>query len=205
MEIRQANRSDLKKIVSLHIECFKDSFSSQIGNNLLEAYYREFFDKVPELFLVAVDNSRVIGMCMGYYCEDNRYSKQFLQHNFIRLGIKCIELVCKRNKQMLKKINDIKKGTSEKTIIKDENDIPDNCGDILSICVDQEYRGSGIAHKLVESYHNVLKNNNRDVCFLSVRQNNLRAIAFYEKCGYEAIEQIGEIIKMRKQLKKEAS
>ena len=204
MIIRNASENDLPKIAKLHIRCFPDSFSTQLGEKLLAKFYREYLKKVPELFLVAEANDEIVGICMGYYCEDNAYQKNFLKRNFFMLGLRCIKLTLERNDRMLEKFGLRKPNKTDCTPQKDSHvdskEKPavekSKCGDLLSICVREDYRGQGVSSNLVACYHNVLKKNVREVCILSVKQNNNRAISFYKKMGYSIVDQGNGELKM---------
>lgn len=59
--IKNANIDDLNKVAKVHIRCFPDSFSTQLGEKILLKYYLEYFKENPELFYVALDNDKIIG------------------------------------------------------------------------------------------------------------------------------------------------
>ena len=78
--IRQASINDLPAIARVHRVCFPDSYSSQLslfrspvgGDNLFEAFYMEYMNDNPELFVVADDeDSGIVGICMVVYLHDN--------------------------------------------------------------------------------------------------------------------------------------
>lgn len=50
-----------------------------------------------------------------------------------------------------------------------------------------EYRGRGLAKKLLERFHEETRKKGAAVCFLEVRSRNDAAVALYEKSGYERI------------------
>ena len=59
--------------------------------------------------------------------------------------------------------------------------------EILNIAVKEEYRGRKIGKLLLNSLINELKNKNASRITLEVAQDNERAIALYEKNGFEPI------------------
>ena len=70
------------------------------------------------------------------------------------------------------------------------NPLPENIdqseiSDILSICVLPEYRGLNIASRLVSEFVQTSKEKQCKACLLTVEDNNLRAISFYNKMGFE--------------------
>lgn len=188
--IRCARKEDLPKIAHLHFECFPDSFSTVLGKGqkgrLLENYYYEYLSKVPELFLVSEnDNKEINGLCMGYYCDENNCLRKFLKHNFFAICLRMIYLLVTGNKEAWKKL--ITRGKNHNTDIINEKIKEYGAsqkGDLLSICVKSECRGSNVATDLVREFVSVLQKNNREVCVLSVKTENARAIRFYNKMGF---------------------
>ena len=46
--IRQAKETYLREIAKVHIRCFPDIFSTQLGQKLLERFYLEYLKEVPD-------------------------------------------------------------------------------------------------------------------------------------------------------------
>lgn len=112
--------------------------------------------------------------------------KKFLKHNFGRIIIRCLKLILVRNPQMIWKLKNL--NSNEKAyVMKEEVDKVSQYhkGDLLSICVLPEYRGTGVAHELVDEFLNTLKSKERKYCLLTVKVNNKRGVKFYEKNGFE--------------------
>ena len=184
--IRQANLDDLKQLVKVHIACFPDSFSTQLGEKLLTKMYTEYIVESPELFLLAEEEGKVIGFVMGYYFDSEDCLRRFRKKNQIKFFSKTLWLLLMRNKPAWKKINSIiHPGSGFITIDTSINQYnKSEMADLLSICVLSEYRGKGIANKLIDEYEKVLIEKNRLICTLTVADINGRGISFYEKHGY---------------------
>lgn len=156
------------------------------GGGLLKAFYNEYLEDVPGLFLVAENEQNgIIGFCMGYFCEYNEYQKLFLKHNFFRIFFRCIRLALTGNKAFYKKVF---KKKSQAYVLNDKFNKykASEKGDLLSICVLPEYRGTGTAQALMDSFLTQLEEQNRKLCLLTVESGNARAIGFYEKNGFSA-------------------
>jgi ribosomal protein S18 acetylase RimI-like enzyme len=96
--IRNATDADLLQIVKVHSICFPNSFSTKLGSGreliLLQKFYKEYLDVVPELFFVALNNeNRIIGFYMGYYCNSNNFQRDFIMHNLLSISIKMFSLL----------------------------------------------------------------------------------------------------------------
>lgn len=56
---------------------------------------------------------------------------------------------------------------------------------LIKIVVDKDYRKMGIGKNLVNEMINTCKENNVSKIYLEVREDNISAISFYEKLGFE--------------------
>lgn len=195
--IRQATSSDLQGIASVHATCFPESYMTQLSKhkwlcgNLLPAFYREFMNDNPELFVVAEDeNKNVVGFCMGYYMDKDDQMSNFLRKNRIKVAVKSVLLLLTCNRSAWKKIlNRIKHKPSvgDWTIVNDKYEYITNAdrGDLLSVCVLPECRGKNYAQGMMELYLKQMKDAGKKLCLLSVKQDNSRAIKYYERNGFE--------------------
>ena len=186
--IKNAVMDDLADIVRVHRICFPKSFSTQLGEKLLECYYEEYLKRIPELFFIHLDNNNNIdGFCMGYILDENYpYMKKFINKNWFRIGCRLLFLAVTGNRLLFQKI--------KKTFVKEEYKVVQplyyedrkkgEFGDLLSICVLPEQRGSGVAKDLVTEFENYLIEKDCKGCILSTNTDNERGIRFYLKCGY---------------------
>lgn len=62
------------------------------------------------------------------------------------------------------------------------------------ICLDAEFRGKAIAEKLLEKFVGNCFENDYDVISLSVAIDNVRAIAFYRKSGWQVVSRNNESV-----------
>ncbi len=194
--IRRATEKDLLAIGKVHSACFPDSYITQLGkvsssnNNLLVRFYQEFINDAPELFWIADDEEiGIVGFCMGYYMDKDDQMKNFIKRNRISVAIKTILLLLLCNKQTWNKIFSIfRKGedTIQKIVdFSNEHIKNDKRGDLLSVCILPEFRGNNVSQQLMEAFLIAMKESGRELCLLSVRTDNNRAINFYERNGFK--------------------
>lgn len=195
--IRFASKTDIKSIAKIHCISFPDSFITQLskikwlGRNLLYDFYLTFLLKNPELFIVAEDKEYgVVGFCMGYYMDQEDLIASFLKRYRLLIMFKTLVLLLSGNKYIWIKILARFKHRpveSDWKIVNNKYESYNNSdrGDLLSVCVLPEFRGKKYAQELMESYLKALKINGRKICLLSVKQNNERAIRYYERNGFE--------------------
>jgi len=68
-------------------------------------------------------------------------------------------------------------------------------GNLLSICVLPDYKGTGVAGKLIESFQLACAAEGYERLTLSVLSENSRAVAFYKKHGWRQSGKSGESIR----------
>lgn len=195
--IRKANINDLQGISYVHKICFPSSYITQmsklsrLGGNQLPLFYKEFIIDNLELFWIAEDeNDGIVGFCMGYYMDNDCQIKNFMHKNRVAIAWKTLLLLLICNKyvwgKLIARIRH-KPTINDWTIVNDKYEYLDNTqrGDLLSVCVLPKFRSKGYAQKLMEAYLKSMKNNGRKLCLLSVKQDNKRAIKYYERNGFE--------------------
>lgn len=195
--IRQAKIQDLVGIAYVHSVCFPDSYITQlskyrwIGGDLLPLFYKTFMEDNPELFVVSEDNEKgIVGFCMGYYMNQKDQVCRFIKKHRVLIIIKTVMLLLSGNKQTRKKlISRFKHRPSESDwiIVNDKFECYGNeqRGDLLSVCVLPNCRGKKHAQGMMEAFLKAIKENGRKICLLSVKQDNICAIKYYKRNGFD--------------------
>lgn len=153
----------------------------------------------PIFFVAEDEQNGICGFCMGYFCEYNEYQKKFLKHNFFRIFFRCIKLALTGNKAFYKKIFKKKSQTYVLNEKISEYKASEK-GDLLSICVLPEYRGTGTAQSLMDSFLAQIEDQGRKICLLTVETENLRAVKFYEKNGFTACRRTEKLTTYAKEI-----
>lgn len=179
IKYKVATINDLGKIADTHISCFPDYFISSLGKKLVEKYYLEFI-KENDLFIVAEDNGRVIGFCMGYIIDETRARDKFIHNNTLALTAKMIKQCLALNRKTISKCYGFLTSKIKK---RQKSSIEKHGGDLLSICVLEEYRGRGISSELVDRFELKLLEKDQKEYWLGVYKTNEAAIRFYKKMG----------------------
>ena len=177
--LRNATPNDLNAIVLEHCHSFSKNFSSCLGKHILFSYYETYYKVNPNLFFVAEIDGTICGFIMGYFCENNPY-KLFEKENkkriMLRVFCRLLLLDSRAWSRLFKK--------HKKTVIINEQlcEIEKKeKGDLLSICVSQQFRRRGVANLLIKRFCEELEKYDRHYCILSVNANNQNAISLYEK------------------------
>ena len=185
---------DMSEIAKVHCECFDDYFLTSLGNKLVKKYYEQYFCE-DELFVIARDDNEIVGFCMGYI-RPSHARREFERRNRFLLTLKMFGLCVRLDKQAISRCVKRLKSMIEKkhNECNKKMNSKEKTADILSICVVDKYKGSGVARMLVAEYENLLRENGVCQCTLFVKSDNYRAIHFYENCKFtKCSESNGEI------------
>ena len=189
---RDAVESDMKAVARLHEACFRGTFIASLGEALIADYYREFLQEGGP-FVLAFEDEKLVGLCMGYYAGSGARNA-FVSKNKGRLVRRLLALCLSLNKVAIRKcfgyVFSRKKTAGA----------PRAEADLLSICVLDEYRGKKVSRRLLEEFEQRVSAAGKKDVTLSVYKSNGRAIAFYKKMGYSVCEKGTDEYKMYKSL-----
>ncbi len=186
VELRRANESDLEGIARAHIECFPGYFLTSLGRDLLSKYYREYLREGAPFF-VAQDRSRIIGFAMGYV-QGSSARHRFERSYCLPLAGKLLHRCLCGDRRALGRIWGAMKSIMGRNRLP-VGQIDIHVGNLLSVCVLEEYRGAGTAVSLLLAFETALRERKVSRYSLSVNKNNPRARAFYEKMGFVVIRE----------------
>lgn len=186
IKYREIKEDDLNQIVRIHKEAFPDYFLTAFGEELLYEFYNQYFLN-NNVFVVAEKDKKIMGFILGNNSDIPR--KNFFKKNFYKISLKIIIELLKLNKNLwagiFQRIVLVREAIVVKIIKRDENDkVSSYKYDLLSIAVDKDSKGNGVAFKLEEYFCSKLKQNGIKEIILAVKKENIQAIKFYEKCNY---------------------
>ena len=200
---RCVKRDDLKTIADIHTECFSGYFLTSLGKDLLEKYYGEYIAEDAPFIVAEDDSGEIVGFCMGFD-HDSKARANFERKYKYGLAIKLICLCAKFNKQAWVRVLSRIRGILESFVLQKKNhvlksDMSKNEGVLLSICVLDRVKGTGVACSLVKAFENELIMRKIDVYTLSAYATNFRARVFYEKNGLKVeSEENGSVVYIKK-------
>ena len=194
-EIIEAGFIHVPGMVQCHIKSFPGRFMTEMGYHWLCALYRFFVKHRGSICRIAVDaDGKVVGLAVGGdpHIRDEflnsalfRYPHlifwKFLSKRLVR-RVLLQELAGKLHRKRAAAHSDDTKSPS----------IGIRSGNLLSICVLPDYKGTGVAGKLIESYQLACKTEGYERLTLSVLSENSRAVAFYKKHGWRQSGKSGE-------------
>jgi ubiquinone/menaquinone biosynthesis C-methylase UbiE/ribosomal protein S18 acetylase RimI-like enzyme len=195
--IRPLSEQDLQSVAELHSRAFDGYFTTQLGPQFLHRLYREFVENANAMGYVAMRSGRLVGIVAGVVDATSFYAG-FYRRNFGALaGILLRALITHRSVRwnLLNRLGHVGyavraqfQGLLGTKAYRTSSSIQAR---LVSICVSAESRGQGVAELLIRRFEGWLRENGVQSVGLSVRDNNARAIAFYEKTGWQRERQVG--------------
>jgi ribosomal protein S18 acetylase RimI-like enzyme len=188
LEVRKLEFRDLKNVAQLHADVFPDYFLTHLGQEMLQIFYSGFVDRNLVFSNIVLVNGKIVGFVVGM--TDSQAFFDFFYSNYFYSILKHVSVHFFSDKVIRNdihlRINHVKRAlfakfSPKKITTTNNSKIPTR---LLSIGIDSEYRGHGIAELLTENFFRQVAAAGVDRIGLSVLKNNPRAIAFYEKTGW---------------------
>ena len=184
VSIKQAQIPNVSGMAHCHIFAFPGRFMTEMGPRWLSALYRFFIKHPGGVCYVAVDSAgQEVGFAVG---GEPDIRQQFLRSAMLRyphiilwkfLTSSLVRAVLLE--ELFKKLHLKREEISSEHI--GTHKTTTKCGNLLSICVLPDYKGAGIASRLIETFQKACAVKGYRRLTLSVLSDNSRAIAFYKK------------------------
>lgn len=195
--VLRACESHLRSIAKIHEQSFGDHFLGQYPVFIIERFYRYF---LSDLFFVALQEGKVSGFVLGGSSKNLQSTrKKFVRENVPSL-LWATFISPKLWREAIRRFiamfstRSSKHSQSQTTLLEEETAI---C--ILSIAVSPELRGTGTAMDLLNFFENSLPHTLTSY-WLAVKSENLRAVSFYKKMGFEVFKEEEGLLYLRKYL-----
>jgi len=197
-KVTEAREVHIPGMALCHIKSFPRRFMTEMGHNWLCTLYRFFIKHRGSICRVAVDaDGKVIGLSIG---GDPNIRDEFLSSALFRYPhLLFWKFLSKRivRRVLLQELAGKlrrKRGAAHSGDTKAPSAAV-RSGNLLSICVLPDYKGTGVAGKLIESFQLACAAEGYERLTLSVLSENNRAVAFYKKHGWRQSGISGESIR----------
>lgn len=182
----------------LHARCFPDYFLTHLGPTFLQRFYAEFCHYSYGLVARRVADGKVVGLVAGW-TSSRLHCRRFYRRNLpILLPLVLYRFVIDPviRRQVWTRMWHVRCAlTSALPMIRPRHPqvvtkkAPDGLSRVglLSIAVDPDYQGTGLAGELMRDFEDLLRAAGHQAMRLSVFSGNERAIAFYKKSGWEVV------------------
>jgi len=172
MLIRKLEAADLDGVVAVHKTSYpKGHLTSFFPASMLKDYYASMVSDI-NIALVAVSTENQV---LGFVIGGNEVKKDFKK--FITNNIYGLTMVSIRNpvSAVSYLLNFLKPGRRVASKAKTR---------LLSIAVSSSQQGTGIGHKLIKAFEDILSSRNVYFYGLSVKKDNQSAKKFYDRAGF---------------------
>lgn len=194
--IRPMSSRDVDTVAYLHQLVFPGYFLSLLGLRFLHCYYTEFLERDDALGFIAELDGWTVGFVVGVL-NARMFYRRFYRRRFVNLAsmvalgiLRSTELA----RQVRRRLGHLRFALS--SLIGEQagsaalQNISVTPTRLLAIGVSPETRGQGVAEALVDEMCVALTRAGAPAVGLSVRAENLTAIAFYLRTGWQR-EQVG--------------
>ncbi len=187
--------NNVNKIVDLHIEVFPDYFLTHLGRGILLLFYSHFVNNRNNIAVLAEVSGSPVGFVSGVLKPSEFYREFYKRHFFtiavtvfVRMFLSNVVRagVCERVGQIIPAFISRFGVSNRESSDARESDISFGINArLLSIGLVGDFRGTGIAEKMVSCFCNLAASKGADTVGLTVFLSNLSAIRFYEKNGWQ--------------------
>ena len=194
IKLRTIRKEDVSIISDIHIKAFQSSLLTKLGFRVVSKYYLWQLLNENEVYpmLVENENNEILGYCFGGVFKAALVG--FIMHNkFIILKSILLKPSIVFNWSNIIKIKDaiftilLKKLLPLKHKNLENNEKIQYFG-ILAIAITPEFKRQGIGKLLIDDFESTAKKKGFNNLRLSVDVENLAAINFYEKLGWEKFQ-----------------
>jgi ribosomal protein S18 acetylase RimI-like enzyme len=187
VSIIQAQTPNVSGMAQCHTVAFPGRFMTGMGYRWLCALYLFYINHPGGVCYVTIDSTgKVVGFAVG---GDTGIREQFLRTAMLRCPHIIFWKFLTRSlvravllDELAKKLHLKRRDNSTENIGTDKT-LP-KYGNLLSICVLPDYKGTGIASQLIETFQKTCAAKGYRCLTLSVLSENSRAVAFYKKHGW---------------------
>ncbi len=177
---RKMVESDVIKVSLIHTKAFKDFFLTSLGMNFLKTYYRACLKNQHTIAFCAEDNmGNLVGFATGSIWAKG-YHKTIFLNNIISFIASLTFSILKNPRILIRLVMNLEK--------KENTNDTGEYAELLSICVNPDYKGGGVGKELLMVFHlEVKKRGGVKVALTTDKLNNEAVLAFYKKCGYTTL------------------
>lgn len=212
VEMRKAHLSDIDEIVQIHRTSFPEYFLTNMGTGILRRYYTVYVTHPDAVAVVATVGENVCAFIVGT-SKASSLLKTFYKDNFFYvLGVTFIKIVS-LNPVVLKGLSmrlchvriavQSYFAQKKKPALADAPESPESevrVGRAVAAATLPEYRGKSVSREVFHQFEVQLKAHGASEVQLCVIADNMRAIRFYEKCGWTMVKDKGAELVFSKKL-----
>jgi ribosomal protein S18 acetylase RimI-like enzyme len=182
---RQINPDDLPAVAAIHKAAYRvDHFSAHFSNPLLERMYAELCRENPYAMVATDSSGKVLGFVVGHFAEFMAQAKnKFVTDNY--WAVTAVSLL--NPMALIRKMID-----KMKLAVNREHFTCQARMRLTSIAVSPKSQQKAVGKSLLDAFEDTLRREKIFVYGLSVKENNLPAVRFYQKNGFSVERRTGD-------------
>ncbi|MBN2105742.1 GNAT family N-acetyltransferase [bacterium] len=185
--IQFIQKKHIPEVIRIHKTCFPESQSTKFGDAFLTGYYEGHCESEHAVAFVSLEQNKVTGFITGGV-NTRTLSREIINQSKWQFIKSAVVNFFRQPVQSIKKYSGYLKAY---VLPKKKTFYSDQTSGLASIAVLPEYRGQGIAEQLTRAFLEELKKRGNKACRLGVEEQNTRARRFYEKIGFEQVNEAG--------------
>ena len=178
MIIKECNKKDIERIVSIHLAAFNGFFLSSLGASFLRTYYKSYFYCPGAILLSAIEDNQIIGFAAAA-TKSRGFNKRLILNSLSAYMWQVIQLLFTNPKAILHLVKNMSKSSPH------DNDRGEY-GELYSIAVAPNQQGKGVGRDLLKQVEKRARQEGSVQFSLTTDYyNNEKTIGFYNSMGYE--------------------
>lgn len=179
MEVREASREYIDRIVGVHLSAFKGFFLTELGEKFLSLYYECVLNSEDGILLSCFDEGKLIGFCAAT-TRSAGYNSRLIKHNFLNFALIGAKLCITKPGAIIRLAKNLTKSGSTE----DKGDY----GELLSIGVSRDAQGKGVGKALLGKLEQSMSEVGvKRLSLTTDFEENEKTLHFYSSIGFKKL------------------
>lgn len=179
MEVREASKANIGKIVEVHLSAFPGFFLTELGEKFLTLYYECVLNSEDGILLSCFDEGNIIGFCAAT-THSAGYNSRLIKHNFLKFALIGAKFCITKPGAIIRLANNLTKSGSTE----DKGDY----GELLSIGVSSEAQGKGVGKALLGKLEQSMSEVGvKRLSLTTDFEENEKTLRFYSSIGFKKL------------------
>lgn len=179
MEVREASREYIDRIVGVHLSAFKGFFLTELGEKFLSLYYECVLNSEDGILLSCFDEGKLIGFCAAT-TRSAGYNSRLIKHNFLNFALIGAKLCITKPGAIIRLAKNLTKSGSTE----DKGDY----GELLSIGVSRDAQGKGVGKALLSQLEQSMAEVGvKRLSLTTDFDENEKTLHFYSSIGFKKL------------------
>jgi ribosomal protein S18 acetylase RimI-like enzyme len=176
--VRPGTVADAATAARLHAGRIDEGFLSRLGPRFLGHLYRRIARSTSSFLIIAERGGTTAGFVAGATDVGALYKQFLLRDGVVASATSAPQLF----RAWRRALETLRHGARPSAA--DSGPV----AELLAVAVDTEFRGQGVGDQLVDAFLRVTRRRGASVAHVVVGRDNRRAVALYERAGFQLVE-----------------